>query len=86
MYDDEQLELFKEQERNQFIVALWHYILALEDYVIRLRCRINHLHGSSKKPFPDPASDFILRSFGSYGYMEFSEVLECEELNWQIMD
>ena len=43
MYDDVMLEMISDIQRKDLVSHLWQYILALEEYVIRLRCQINDM-------------------------------------------
>jgi hypothetical protein len=85
MYDDSTLEWIADEERKELIGQLWQYVLALEDYVIRLRNQVNTL-SVSPEPYPDPASDFSLRFYDHPAYLEFSEVLRDDEPKWKIPD
>lgn len=88
MYDDFTLELIAEENRKELIGQLWQYTLALEEYVVRLRNRINTLSEKQFKrmPYPDPASDFAIRFYDHPAYPEFSEMMKDEEPEWKIAD
>lgn len=43
IYDDEFLNIISESDRKDFVGQMWYYILALEDYIIRLRKQVNTL-------------------------------------------
>lgn len=88
MYDDVTLELIAEDERKELVGQIWQYALALEDYVIRLRNRINKLTEEHhiKIPYPDPASDFAIRFYDHPAFQELSDVIKDEEPEWKITD
>jgi len=81
MYDDEFLDIISETDRKDFVGQMWYYILALEDYIIRLRKQVNTLSEGQgiKIPFPDPASDFAIRFLDHPAYNEFSDIMQDEE-------
>ena len=86
MYDDSSLEWIEVEQRKELVGQLWQYALALEEYIIRLRNRINSLSEDQhlKIPFPDPASDYALRFYDHPAYSEFSEVMIDQEPDWKI--
>lgn len=86
MYDDVALEAFAEMENKDLVSQLWQYILALEEYVVRLRNQVNLLADDSCKPYPDPASDFSIRFYDHPSYDKYIEILETEEPVWTIPD
>ena len=86
IYDDVTLELISDMQRKDLVLHLWQYILALEDYVVRLRCQVNTLSYGRREPYPDPASDFAIRFYDHPGYDNFSGELGLEELSWTIQD
>lgn len=86
MYDDVTLEVMVEQESKDLVVQLWQYILALEEYVVRLRNQANSLADKEKEPYPDPFSDFSIRFYDHPQYEKFHDVFENEELTWRIPD
>lgn len=86
IYDDITLDLIADIEQKDLVGQLWQYILALEDYVVRLRNQANTLSGEGRLPYPDPASDFSLRFYDHKAYENFSEVLSSEEPTWKIPD
>jgi len=85
MYDDCTLESIVNNNRRDLIFQLWNYILSLEGYVINLRIRINSLSGEVI-PYPDPASDFIMRFLDHPSYDEFHEILSIEDCIEQIRE
>lgn len=86
IYDDVTLEIIAEQEQKDLVGQLWQYILALEEYVVRLRNEVNALSGYKRLPYPDPASDFALKFYDHPAYENFSEVLSAEDPEWKIPD
>jgi hypothetical protein len=68
------------------VEQLWQYILTLEDYVVRLRKQVNCLSEKQHKaiPFPDPASDFVIRFYDHPLFSEFSEQLIDAEADCKI--
>jgi hypothetical protein len=86
IYDDVTLEIIAEQEQKDLVGQLWQYILALEEYVVRLRNEVNALSDYKRLPYPDPASDFALRFYDHPVYENFSEVLSSEDPEWKIPD
>jgi hypothetical protein len=84
IYDDITLDLIDDMNRKDLVNQLWQYILALEDYVIRLRNQVNTLSDSERQPYPDPASDFALRFFEHPAFNDFAEEISSEELAWKI--
>ena len=76
-YDDDTFENMRNDSRKDLIFHLWSYALSLENYVIQLRMRING-YDDSRLPYPDPASDFILRFQDHPSYTEFSDILDDE--------
>ena len=86
MYDDATLVLIADEQRKELVGQVWQYMLALEEYVIRLRKQVNTLSASQhlRDPFPDPASDFAIRFYDHPAFSEFSEVMPDKEANWKI--
>lgn len=76
-YDEDALERMRDDIRRDMVSCLWSYALSLEHYVIQLRTRING-YDESRLPYPDPASDFILRFQDHPSYAEFSDILDDE--------
>ena len=76
-YDEDALERMRDDIRRDMVSRLWSYALSLEHYVIQLRTRIN-CYDESRLPYPDPASDFILRFQDHPSYAEFSDILDDE--------
>jgi hypothetical protein len=78
IYDDDALEHMRNDSRKDLVSRLWRYALSLENYVVQLRTRING-YDECRLPYPDPASDFILRVQDHPSYAEFSDILgdEC---------
>lgn len=62
LYDDEFLDIISESDGKDFVDQIWHYILALEKYIIHLRKQVNTLSEGQGiyVPLPDPASDFAI--------------------------
>jgi len=86
IYDDITLDIIADLEQKDLVGQLWQYILALEDYVVRLRNQVNALSEDRRLPYPDPASDFALRFYDHPAYEDFSEVLSLEDPAWKIPD
>ena len=88
MYDDVTLALFVDEERKDLVGQVWQCVLALEEYVIRLRKQVNTLSANEhlSDPFPDPASDFAIRFYDHPAYSEFSEVMPDKEPDCMICD
>lgn len=88
MYDDATLEWMEQENRKDLIDKLWQYVLALEEYVIRLRKHVNTLSTGQglKAPYPDPASDFAICFNDHPAYPEFAALLADKEQDWKISD
>ena len=86
MYDDQTLEWIMYEQRKELVDQIWQYALALEEYVIRLRNQVNALSEDQhlRIPFPDPASDFVMRFYDHPAYSQFSEVMEDGVSDWKI--
>lgn len=87
--DLEQLTLWEEEKRQELVGMIWNYALALERYVVKLRCEVNDLAELLNRnlPYPDPESDFAVRFFPDHpAYEEFKEVLSVEETGWRLVD
>ena len=84
-YDDG----LKERQRQELVVLIWSYTLALEKYVVRLRNQINDLSMKQgrQEPYPDVESDFRVRFFqGLPAYVEFMTALDTEETDIMLPD
>ena len=82
MWNDEYLDFTVESDNRKDLVSqMWYYILALENYIIRLREKVNTLSEGQclNIPFPDPASDFAIRFFDHPAYNEFEDIMQDEE-------
>ena len=87
--DLEQLTLWEEEQRQELVGRIWTYALALERYVVQLRCEVNDFAKLLDRnlPYPDPESDFAVRFFTDHpAYEEFQEVLSVEETGWRLAD
>lgn len=82
------LDCILEEQRKDLVFQSWQYILALEDYVVRLRIRINDLTDDLQQetPYPDSASDFAVRFYDHPAYEEFSNAMTVGEPGWRIID
>jgi hypothetical protein len=79
---DYQEDMLKDQQREELVEMIWSYTLALEQYVVNLRRRVNTMAAEQGLllPYPDLESDFRIRFFCDYpAYVEFREVLDAED-------
>ncbi|MCK5673893.1 MAG: hypothetical protein KAH95_10990 [Spirochaetales bacterium] len=85
MYDEDFLEMHKEQQRKELVGEIWQYAIALERYVVYLRNEANAFAEKmiTQLPYPDPESDFAVRSFTEFpSAEEFRKELERETSDW----
>lgn len=88
IYDNDTIACMVNEQRKDLVRQLWQYTLALEDYIINLRNQVNSLSDSQKlnKPFPDPASDFIIRFSDHPAFSEFAGIMIDEVPDFKITD
>lgn len=55
------------------------YILAIEEYVVRLHCRIDDLSEEQYNPYADPAFDFAMRFYDHPAYKDVHGILVSDE-------
>lgn len=86
--DDWELELRAREEQLHLVGQIWQYTLALEEYVGRLRRRINQLSVAQgmREPYPDPFSDYALRFHDYPAYADFQEALQDGEPEQPIIE
>jgi len=86
--DDWELELRAKEEQLNLVSQIWQYTLALEEYVGRLRRRINQLAVAQnlREPYPDPLSDFALRFHDYPAYDDFKKALQDGEPEQPIIE
>lgn len=88
VYDDVTLEWIEQENRNDLVDKLWQYVLALEEYVVRLRKQVNTFSAGQgfKIPYPDSVSDFAMRFNDHPAYPEFATFLSDRKHEWKISE
>jgi hypothetical protein len=85
--DDMTLDIIVTEQRADLVGQIWQYTLGLERYVVKLRNQINRLamRAGDQLPYPDVASDFVMRGFMDHpAFHEFETELSAEDTNWPV--